>query len=69
MKIGAGSMDNESAKWLYDALEAARLVRSFVEGKDFAEYEADALLKSGVERQFEIVGEALKRVRITASLE
>ena len=32
---------------------------AFVDGKAFAEYEADAMLKSAVERQFEIIGEAL----------
>ena len=49
----------DSAKLLWDALQAAdRLVR-FVTGKSLEDYLADELLRSAVERQFEIIGEAL----------
>jgi uncharacterized protein with HEPN domain len=39
-----------------------RTSRGFVRDKTFADYAADPLLKSGVERQFEIIGEALRQV-------
>ena len=56
-------MDNEVSMWLFDALQAAKRIRSFVKGKSFEGYRSDVLLISAVERQFEIIGEALKRVR------
>ena len=52
----------ESKKYLYDVARAAALALEFVRGKSFAEYAADALLRSAVERQLEIVGEALVRL-------
>jgi len=56
-------MDDEVAKWLYDALQASKQIRKFVGDKSAEDYTSDALLSSAVERQFEIVGEALKRIR------
>jgi uncharacterized protein with HEPN domain len=52
-------MRPESRKYLWDALTAADLIADFVAGKDFDAYRADPLLRSGVERQMEIIGEAL----------
>jgi uncharacterized protein with HEPN domain len=52
----------ESKKYLYDVARAAGLALEFVRGKSFAEYAADALLRSAVERQLEIVGEALAQL-------
>ena len=39
--------------------DAARLVSRFTEGKSFAEYERDVMLRSAVERQFIIIGESV----------
>jgi uncharacterized protein with HEPN domain len=50
----------EDSAWLLDMLMAARAVQSFVAGRTFAEYEADLLLRSAVERQVEIIGEAAR---------
>lgn len=47
---------------LADILQAAELIGKFVGARSFAEYAADDLLRSGVERQFEIIGEALNRL-------
>jgi uncharacterized protein with HEPN domain len=47
---------------LLDMLTAARAVVSFVAGRTFAEYEQDLLLRSAVERQVEIIGEAARSV-------
>jgi len=52
----------ESKKYLYDILEAGKKLREFSEGRVFSEYQADAQLRSATERQFEIIGEALRRL-------
>ncbi|HZD18508.1 MAG TPA: DUF86 domain-containing protein [Actinomycetota bacterium] len=46
---------------LFDVARACELLERFTRGKSFEEYAADPLLRSAVERQFEIVGEALRR--------
>jgi len=56
-------MDDCISKWLFDALQASRNIRSFVEGKTLDDYAENVLVSSAVERQFEIIGEALRRVR------
>lgn len=54
-------MSPEAGKFLWDAINAARLALSFVQGRSFDDYQADAMLRSAVERQLLIVGEALGR--------
>jgi len=54
-------MTDALKKRLLDALLACRAIRAFTEGLDFAAYEDDLLVRSGVERQFEIIGEALSK--------
>jgi uncharacterized protein with HEPN domain len=49
-----------------DAQQAAALIAEFVKEKSFADYCSNAMLKSAVERQFEIVGEALNALSKTA---
>ena len=56
-------MNEPSLKHFYDALQAARAVRDFTHGRCFEEYCADDLLSSAVEHKFEIIGEALNRVK------
>ena len=51
-------MPPDRRAYLWDALAAAELLFEFGAGKTLDDYNADALLRSGVERQFEIVGEA-----------
>jgi uncharacterized protein with HEPN domain len=55
-------MQPRSCKYLYDILKAAGHIAQFTHGKTFAEYETDVLLRSGVERQFDIIGEALTQL-------
>ena len=47
---------------LWDMLQAAKAVNEFVSGRPFAEYERDLMLRSAVERQIEIIGEAARKV-------
>lgn len=55
----------ESKKYLYDIAQAAKLAMEFIAGKSFADYTAAAMLRSAVERQLEIVGEALTQLART----
>ena len=55
-------MRHESKKYLYDILRACESLGHFVEGKRFADYDADLLLRSAVERQLMIIGEAMGQV-------
>jgi uncharacterized protein with HEPN domain len=56
-------MHADARKLLWDAWQAAARVVQFAQGKTFEDYEADILLRSGVERQLAIVGEALNQLR------
>ena len=47
--------------YLYDILQACDLLTEFTRDRDFRDYTADAMLRSAVERQFEIIGEALNQ--------
>lgn len=54
-------MEIKAAKRLLDAVEAARLVQQFTAGINFEQFSKNKLIRSAVERQFEIIGEALGR--------
>jgi uncharacterized protein with HEPN domain len=55
----------ETKKYLYDIARAAASAMEFLGGKNFADYASDAMLRSAVERQLEIVGEALAQLART----
>lgn len=52
----------ETAKYLYDVHSAAAALAGFVDGCDWAGYRRNAMLRAAVERQFEIIGEALNQL-------
>ena len=53
-------MPRDPRAWLADIVDACDLLIEFTRGKTFSDYAGDSLLRSAVERQFEIVGEALR---------
>ncbi len=57
-------MDNEIKTWLYDILNAIVEIESFFDDmpKEFAKYQNDLRTKRAVERNIEIIGEALSRI-------
>jgi uncharacterized protein with HEPN domain len=55
-------MRHSPAKFLFDAKQATALITEFVAGKSLADYSASHLLRSGVERQLTIIGEALNKL-------
>ncbi|MGK2900421.1 MAG: HepT-like ribonuclease domain-containing protein [Burkholderiaceae bacterium] len=55
-------MKNRLPKHLFDALTAVRLAREFSTGLSFGGFEANVLVRSAVERQLEILGEACQRM-------
>ncbi len=52
----------ESRKYLYDIQHAADLLGEFTHDKTFGDYERDPMLRAAVEREFEIIGEAMTRL-------
>ncbi|MCX6373710.1 MAG: DUF86 domain-containing protein [Actinobacteria bacterium] len=56
--------------YLQDMITAAAAIRTFIAGHTLDDYQADLMLRSAVERQFEILGEALARaLRLDAGLQ
>ena len=55
-------MPPDPRAYLWDARRAATQVRIFISNKTWEDYSTDLMLRSAVERQFEIVGEALNKL-------
>ena len=54
-------MNDQAKKRLHDAMAACRAIQQFTDGRSFAEYEQDLMLRSAVERQLEIIGDPYRR--------
>ena len=57
-------MEDEIKKYLQDILSATDEITMFFDGKEmrFAEFETNMMLRRAVERNIEIIGEAMNRV-------
>jgi uncharacterized protein with HEPN domain len=54
-------MPPETLKFVYDIREAALLIEQFTKDKSVEDYLTDVMLRSAVERQFTVLGEALSQ--------
>lgn len=62
-------MQLEAKKYLFDIQRAVNLLVDFTAGKTFDNYISEAMLRAAVEREFEIIGEALAQLaRLDATL-
>lgn len=55
-------MKLEAKKYLFDIQRALGLLHAFTTDKSFSDYEQDAMLRAAVERELEIVGEAMSQL-------
>lgn len=55
-------MTSEARQRLLDVLEACQAVERFAQGKDYAAYQTDEMLRAAVERKLEIIGEAFTKL-------
>jgi uncharacterized protein with HEPN domain len=56
-------MDHEIKKYLFDILESINSIENYLGDKrDFKKYAADKMLRRAIEREFEIIGEAMSRI-------
>jgi len=58
-------MHPKSPKWLNDIQEACEVIANAVVDRSLEDYQNDRLLRAAIERYFEIIGEALVRIRKT----
>jgi len=56
-------MLSDPKKLIYDVTAAADAIAEFSAGRSLREYEEDRMLRSACERQLEIIGEAMTRLR------
>jgi uncharacterized protein with HEPN domain len=56
-------MKDEVRKHLLDILDIAEELQGFTEGMDFKGYQKSQVTQRAVERNFEIIGEALARIK------
>lgn len=58
-------MNDEIRKNFFDIIQAAEEIRTFVSGMNFTAYQNSPIAQRAVERDFEIIGEALNRIKVT----
>ncbi len=58
-------MNDETRKNLVDILQASEEIQKFTLGLNFSAYQQSPVTQRAVERDFEIIGEALSRIKRT----
>lgn len=61
-------MNTSAKKLLFDVLESARSIRDWCTDRSFADYVSNRQFRRAVEREFEVIGEALGRLSIADSV-
>ncbi|MCX5638406.1 MAG: DUF86 domain-containing protein [Planctomycetota bacterium] len=56
-------MQLDVKKYLFDILDAAKNIEEYTRGFEYTGYLADSQVQAAVERKFEIIGEALNRIK------
>ena len=56
-------MQHDFEKYLWDIHRAGMDILEFTQGKVFSDYQQDSLLRAAVERNFNVIGEAMRQVR------
>ena len=59
-------MRHDAPKLLADILAAGEAITKYLGGKDRAGFEADPMMRAAIERQFMIIGEAVRRMEEVA---
>ena len=57
-------MTDRRPKLLHDIRNCGLAIQAFVQGRTRADYEQNLMFRSAVERQFEIIGEATRRLTV-----
>ncbi len=55
-------MDDNILTYLHDILQSGNAIRNFISDCSFEEYSNNELIRSAVERKFEIMGESINRI-------
>jgi uncharacterized protein with HEPN domain len=55
-------MNDATKKLLFDVIDSGRSIQTWCVGRSFSQYESDRIFRRAVEREFEIIGEALNRL-------
>jgi uncharacterized protein with HEPN domain len=59
-------MERDTNTYLYEIMQSCQNIQNFINDLDFQAYSVNLLIKSAVERQFIIIGEALNRIKQSA---
>ncbi|MFA6635844.1 MAG: HepT-like ribonuclease domain-containing protein [Candidatus Omnitrophota bacterium] len=56
-------MQVEIKKYLYDIEQAIAEISEYTKNENFASFSSNTMIQSAVERKFEIIGEALSKIK------